>query len=57
MASPRVNQHITEVEIVYKSDGQQFQSLMETLFNTYVKNSSSEIIDRMKGENSNDERL
>lgn len=49
MASPRVNQLITEVEIVYKSDGQQFQSLMETLFSTYVKNSSSEIMGRMKG--------
>ena len=49
MASPRRNQHVTEVEIVYKSDGQQFQSLMETLFNTYVKNSSSEIISKVKG--------
>ena len=49
MASSRRNQHITEVEIVYKSDGQQFQSLMETLFNTYVKNSSSEIMRRMEG--------
>ena len=49
MASPRKNQHITEVEVVYKSDGQQFQSLMETLFNTYVKNSSSEIMRKTKG--------
>lgn len=40
MASPRKNQYITEVEIVYKSDGQQFQSLMENLFGTYVKSIS-----------------
>ena len=49
MVSPRTNQHITEVEIVYKSNGQQFQSLVENLFNTYVKNSSSEIMRTMKG--------
>lgn len=54
MASARVNQYITEAEIVYKSDGRQFQNLMETLFNTYVKNSGSEIICGIKN---NNERL
>lgn len=43
MARPRANQYIKEVEVAYKRDGQQFQSIMEALFNTYIKSGSSEI--------------
>ncbi len=48
MASPGRNQYITEVEIVYKSDGQQFQSLIENLFGIYIKNISSGNISKTK---------